>query len=72
MRRTTEALAKLSLCFRASPHEVEALLLLAECFEASGRWREAISVLEEVTRIERERADVRLRLSALREKAGGP
>jgi tetratricopeptide (TPR) repeat protein len=52
---TKRALAKLQLCFKADPNDVETLALLATAFRDLGQTSKTISVYKELARLEAER-----------------
>ncbi len=52
---TKRALAKLQLCFKADPKDVETLSMLAEAFKALGQTSKTVSVYKELAKIYAER-----------------
>jgi DNA-binding SARP family transcriptional activator len=55
---TKRALAKLQLCFKADPKDVETLQLLAQAFRDLGQASKTLSVYKELARVQEERGRV--------------
>ena len=63
------ALAKLQVCFRANPKEVETLNLLSRAFEDLGQTQKAVSVLKELAEVHGSSGNQAARQTALRKIA---
>ncbi|MCS6798517.1 MAG: tetratricopeptide repeat protein [Myxococcota bacterium] len=61
------ALAKLQVCFKAEPRDVQTLELLARAFQQLGQQPKAVSVLKEIARLHHEAGRSEQRLAALRQ-----